>query len=36
MGGLIALVDLEGGTVEDVVEDWLWENEDTWRAWVEG
>ena len=36
MGGLIALVDLEGGSVEDVVEDWLWENEDTWRAWVEG
>ena len=36
MGGLIALVDLEGGAVEDVVEDWLWENEDTWRAWVEG
>ena len=36
MGGLITLVDLEGGTVEDVVEDWLWENEDTWRAWVEG
>lgn len=36
MGGLIALVDLEGGTVEDIVEEWLWENEDTWRAWVEG
>ena len=29
MGGLIALVDLEGGAVEDVVEDWLWDNEET-------
>jgi glycine betaine/proline transport system substrate-binding protein len=34
MGGLITEVDLDGRSVEDVVEDWLWNNEDTWRAWI--
>ncbi len=34
MGGLIAEVDLDGRAVEDVVEDWLWENEAVWRGWI--
>ena len=36
MGGLIAEVDLDGRAVEDVVEDWLWENEAIWRGWIGG
>ena len=34
MGALIAQVDLDGGEVEDVVEDWLWDNEEVWQDWI--
>lgn len=34
MSDLIVRVDLEGGTVEQVVADWLAANETTWRAWI--
>lgn len=34
MGRMIAKVDLEGGKVEAVVEDWLAANEARWKGWV--
>ncbi|MFN3936988.1 MAG: ABC transporter substrate-binding protein [Gemmobacter sp.] len=34
MGNLIVRVDLDGVPLEDVVEDWLAENEATWRGWI--
>lgn len=34
MGAMISDVDLDGRTVEDVVEDWLWDNEEVWRDWI--
>ena len=36
MGELIAKVDLEGQKVEDVVADWMKDNEATWKAWIGG
>ena len=35
MGAMIAAVDLEGRTVEDVVAEWMEKNEDRWRKWIE-
>jgi glycine betaine/proline transport system substrate-binding protein len=34
MGDMIAKVDLEGGTVDGVVADWMAANEDRWKAWI--
>jgi glycine betaine/proline transport system substrate-binding protein len=34
MGAMIAAVDLDGGTVEGVVADWMDENEATWKGWI--
>ena len=34
MGNLIAEVDLEGRKVDDVVRQWIEENEDTWKSWI--
>jgi glycine betaine/proline transport system substrate-binding protein len=34
MGDMIAQVDLEGGTVEAVVADWMAANEDRWQGWI--
>jgi glycine betaine/proline transport system substrate-binding protein len=34
MGDMIAAVDLEGGTVEAVVDEWMAANEDRWSAWI--
>ena len=33
MGALIIAVDLEGNSVDDVVENWIKDNESTWRGW---
>jgi glycine betaine/proline transport system substrate-binding protein len=33
MGALIIAVDLEGNSVDDVVENWIKTNESTWRGW---
>ncbi len=35
MGTMVGEVDLEGKTVEAVVESWLSANEDTWKAWTQ-
>ncbi|MDH3473405.1 MAG: ABC transporter substrate-binding protein [Rhodospirillales bacterium] len=35
MGNLIAEVDLEGKSVDDVVAGWLSANEKVWKAWIE-
>lgn len=34
MGKMIAAVDLEGQKLEDVVADWMAENEDRWQQWI--
>jgi glycine betaine/proline transport system substrate-binding protein len=34
VGNMVAAVDLEGGTVEAVVADWMAANEDRWRGWI--
>ncbi len=34
MAGLIAQVDLEGRSVDDVAGEWIAGNEDRWRAWI--
>ncbi len=34
MSAMVAAVDLEGQDIEAVVENWLAENEDRWRAWI--
>jgi len=34
MGALISEADLDGRAVEDVVEDWLWDHEEVWQAWI--
>ena len=34
MGAMITEVDLEGGTVEGVVADWMAANEATWKGWI--
>ncbi len=34
MGAMIARVDLDGEVLEDVVEDWIEENEAVWQAWI--
>lgn len=34
MGGLIAQVDLDGKSVEDVVNAWMDANEATWKPWI--
>jgi glycine betaine/proline transport system substrate-binding protein len=34
MGAMIAAVDLDGGTVEGVVADWMAANEATWKGWI--
>jgi glycine betaine/proline transport system substrate-binding protein len=35
MGELVAKVDLEGGKVEDVVAEWMMNNESAWKPWTE-
>ncbi|MEX2648384.1 MAG: ABC transporter substrate-binding protein [Alphaproteobacteria bacterium] len=35
MGALITRIDLGGETLEDVVEDWITNNESVWRAWTQ-
>lgn len=35
MGGMIAKVDLEGQSVEDVVDEWMTANEALWTGWIE-
>jgi glycine betaine/proline transport system substrate-binding protein len=35
MGAMITEVDLNGGTVEQVVADWMAANEGTWKAWIQ-
>ncbi len=34
MGALITRVDLDGETVENVVANWMDENEALWSAWI--
>jgi glycine betaine/proline transport system substrate-binding protein len=34
MGAMIAAVDLDGRSVEDVVDEWMAANEERWRAWI--
>lgn len=34
MGEMIAAVDLEGRTTEEVVAEWMEANEDRWKAWI--
>ncbi|GAB4383232.1 MAG: hypothetical protein Kow0045_04920 [Albidovulum sp.] len=34
MGAMFAEVDLNGKSVEEVVEDWLAANADTWKGWI--
>jgi glycine betaine/proline transport system substrate-binding protein len=34
MGAMVAAVDLEGGTVEAVVADWMAANEERWKGWI--
>ena len=34
MGAMIAKVDLDGGTVDAVVAEWMAANEDRWSAWI--
>jgi glycine betaine/proline transport system substrate-binding protein len=34
VGQLIAKVDLEGQDVEEVVAEWMANNEDIWREWT--
>lgn len=36
MGAMITEVDLNGGTVEAVVSDWMAANEARWKAWIGG
>ena len=33
--GLIYAIDVEGRDLEDVVDEWLANNEDTWRGWMQ-
>lgn len=35
MGAMIAKVDLEGQSVEDVVDEWMTANEAVWTSWIE-
>jgi glycine betaine/proline transport system substrate-binding protein len=35
MSALVGRVDLDGEKMEDVVEDWLKNNESTWKAWTQ-
>ncbi len=35
MAAMIVKVDLEGGSVDDVVADWVAKNEARWRGWIE-
>jgi glycine betaine/proline transport system substrate-binding protein len=35
MGKLISAVDLDGKSVDDVVAQWMADNEATWKAWIE-
>ncbi len=35
MGGMVGEVDLDGKSVEDVVENWLNNNKDTWSVWTQ-
>ncbi len=35
MGTMVGEVDLDGKTVEEVVENWLSANESTWKAWTQ-
>jgi glycine betaine/proline transport system substrate-binding protein len=34
MGALVTKVDLEGKKVEDVVADWMKNNEARWKGWI--
>ena len=34
MGAMVAKVDLDGMSVEDVVAEWMKANEDTWSTWI--
>jgi glycine betaine/proline transport system substrate-binding protein len=35
MGAMVAAVDLEGKKLEDVVADWMANNEDRWKTWIQ-
>lgn len=35
MGGMVGMVDLDGRKVEEVVEEWINNNEDTWASWTQ-
>ncbi|GKX32623.1 ABC transporter substrate-binding protein [Hoeflea sp. WL0058] len=35
MGAMVAAVDLEGKDLDAVVAEWMNNNEDTWKAWIE-
>ncbi len=34
MGSMITDVDLEGKSVEEVVANWMTDNEDRWSGWI--
>jgi glycine betaine/proline transport system substrate-binding protein len=34
MGDMIARVDLEGESVDAVVDDWMEANADRWKGWI--
>jgi glycine betaine/proline transport system substrate-binding protein len=36
MGAMVADVDLEGRTVEEVVAEWMANNKDRWSTWIGG
>ena len=35
MGAMVAAVDLEGRKLEDVVAEWMEQNQDRWKTWIE-
>ena len=35
MGAMVVAVDLEGKEVDAVVADWIANNEDRWKSWIE-
>jgi len=35
MGAMVAEVDLEGATVDDVVAEWMAANQETWQSWIQ-
>jgi glycine betaine/proline transport system substrate-binding protein len=35
MGNMVGEVDLKGRPVDEVVEEWVSKNKDTWKKWTE-